>query len=167
MKRDIERFEFEPESVATVIAWMGILDEAGDGWMNLLPGLVDESTGATTELLSGFSALLGKPATTSTMATYLPSKRGDQPGIGATIGILHPLGGHGVDQLRAAGLAVSATWKVRQDHARRGIVLELPAGVPHAEIVSWLLEAGTKLCRDQLTGMWQAVVYCPKIQVDV
>ncbi len=161
----MEQFEFVPDSTELVLSWMSKLDEASDGWMNLLPGLTDGSTRASTGLFGGFSALIGQPTTMSTMGTYLPPKRSSQPGVGASIGLLHPCGSHGMGQLSRAGLDTPPTWKVRQDHSRRGIVLELPPGTLHSDAAAWLIEACTLLCRVQLTGSWQAVVYRPQMKI--
>jgi hypothetical protein len=40
------------------------------------------------------------------------------------------------------------------------VVLAL-RGAPESELVSWALRAGTALCRQEMTGRWQAVVYLP------
>jgi hypothetical protein len=52
-------------------------------------------------------------------------------------------------------------WIVRQDHPRRGIVLETPVDAAEADVIAWCISAGTALCRAEMTGEWRAVVYEP------
>jgi hypothetical protein len=34
-------------------------------------------------------------------------------------------------------------------------------GAPETDIIDWTLRAGAALCRKEMTGEWQAVVYLP------
>jgi hypothetical protein len=52
-------------------------------------------------------------------------------------------------------------WRVRQDHARRGLLLQTPVAAAETEVVDWSVRAGTALCRAEMTGRWRAVVYLP------
>jgi hypothetical protein len=51
---------------------------------------------------------------------------------------------------------------VRQDHARRGLVVRTAQGASATEVVGWSVRAGTVLCQEEMTGRWQAVVYLPQ-----
>jgi hypothetical protein len=78
-----------------------------------------------------------------------------------SVGLMHPTGARAVARLAEAGVTIPTGWVVRQDHARRGLVLRTPVDAPETEIVDWCVRAGTALCRVDLTGEWQAVVYLP------
>jgi hypothetical protein len=95
------------------------------------------------------------------MGTLMPPRPSRRASEGVTVGLMHPTGAKAVARLAEAGSAVPPGWIVRQDHARRGIVLLAPHGTPAADIVDWLVRAGTALCRREMTGEWQAVVYLP------
>jgi len=50
---------------------------------------------------------------------------------------------------------------VRQDHARRGLVLRTSPHATATDVVEWCVHAGTQLCMADMTGEWRAVVYLP------
>ena len=52
-------------------------------------------------------------------------------------------------------------WVVRQDHARRGLLVRTPVAVAETDVLDWSVRAGTALCRAEMTGRWRAVVYLP------
>jgi hypothetical protein len=164
MARPIERFEFTPEAPEVVLSAMARLTAAADGWVNLVPGLVEEE--ARQQRNPGFSGLFGSPVPMSTMCTWFPAggaarALGRRP-ASATLGILHPRGRHAVQQLAELGVAVPDDWRVRQDHQRRGLLLEIPATATPDDVLDWALEAGGVLCAVPRTGRWQAVVYGPQ-----
>ena len=64
-------------------------------------------------------------------------------------------------RLAEVGVALPEGWVVRQDHVRRGLVVRTPVQTREADVVSWCVRAGTALCRAEMTGRWQAVVYLP------
>jgi hypothetical protein len=56
---------------------------------------------------------------------------------------------------------VPAGWVVRQDHARRGLLVQTPADASDTDILTWSIRAGDALSRVDMTGQWRAVVYLP------
>jgi hypothetical protein len=74
---------------------------------------------------------------------------------------MHPTGARSVARLAEAGVAVPDGWVVRQDHARRGLVLRTSSDATPDDIVTWSVQAGTALCLVDMTGQWRAVVYLP------
>ena len=74
---------------------------------------------------------------------------------------MHPTGGKAVARLDESGVTVPEGWVVRQDHARRGLLVQTPVEVNEGEVISWSVRAGTALCRAAMTGRWRAVVYLP------
>ncbi len=157
--RDVEEFEFDPADPGRVVAAMDRLSGAHDGWINLLPG-VDEEEAPEPERSGPFTALFGSPQPPVTMGTWVPAKKG-RAGGDETLGIMHPRGRHAVTRLRDDGIALPEGWRVRQDHARRGLVVAVPGDVPHARVLDWAVRAGDDLAMVPLTGMWKAKVFLP------
>jgi hypothetical protein len=159
-RRDVDRFEFTPPEFDRVTGYLRHMTEAGQGWINLLPGVdadEDEEQTVSPGLFSLFSARQ-PPVTMCTLVPARPSRR-DTDGV--TVGLLHPTGAKATARLAEAGVAVPVGWLVRQDHARRGLVLLVPHATRASDIITWALRAGTALCRRTVTGQWQAVVYLP------
>jgi hypothetical protein len=157
-RRRVEQFEFRPPATAAVLARMEELSEARDGWFNLLPGVPEEEV----EPAPGgiFSSLFSGTQAPVSMCTWMPAGRGRRP-AGQSIGILHPRGRFAASQLAALGVPVPSGWRVRQDHARRGLIVLPPGGTPASEVLDWMLRAGAALAVVPLTGTWQARVYLP------
>jgi hypothetical protein len=40
-------------------------------------------------------------------------------------------------------------------------VLRAPVDTSSEDVIGWSILAGTALCREEMTGRWQAVVYLP------
>lgn len=160
MARDVDQFEFTPEAAGRVLEWMDRLTVAADGWINLLPG-VDEEDADQPTAPGAFAALFGPPQAPVTMCTWLPPRPGRRGGEGATIGIMHPRGRFAIRQLAALGVPLPEGWQVRQDHARRGLVVLAPPDAPYRAVLDWTLRAGTALALTPLTGSWQARVHQP------
>jgi len=159
-RRETETFDFAPPDLVRITGYLAHLTEAAGGWINLMPGVeVDDTQTATVS--AGLFSLFGNRQAPVTMTTLMPAPPGRRSTEGVTIGLLHPTGGKAVARLAEAGVPVPDGWLVRQDHARRGLLIRVPHGGDEGEIVEWSLRAGAALCREDLTGEWQAVVYLP------
>ena len=159
-KRDVDTFEFTPPAFDRVTGYLHHLTEAGQGWINLLPGVeLDEEERQT--MPPGLFSLFSNRQPPVTMCTLMPARPSRRAFDGVTVGVLHPTGGKAAARLADAGVAVPEGWLVRQDHPRRGLVLLTRHGAPESDVISWALRAGTALCRKEMTGEWQAVVYLP------
>jgi hypothetical protein len=159
MRRHVLQIEFLPGETGPVVEQMARLAEAEDGWINLLPGVDDEEAEGP-HRPSALSALFGSAQSPVTMGTWIPARRGRR-GDEVTVGIVHPRGRLAVTQLRSMGVPVPTGWRVRQDHARRGLILLAPADAPHSEVLGWALQAGAALAATPLTGSWQARIFEP------
>lgn len=158
--RLVERFEFLPEDPALALGWLEHLSSARRGWANFLPGVDDD--GSALEEPSGlFSIFSGARQPPVTMCTWVPPEGRPGPGDVVTVGVAHRQNRRVVAVLAEAGVVVPTGWQVAQDHVRRGLVLRVPVGVPHLAVLSWLLDAGARLCLAPLTGSWQAEVHHP------
>jgi hypothetical protein len=159
-RRDVDRFEFTPPAFERVTGYLHHLTEAGQGWINLLPGVeVDEDEQQT--MPPGLFGLFSNRQPPVTMGTLMPARPTRRATDGVTVGLMHPTGGKAVARLAEAGVAMPEGWLVRQDHPRRGLVVLTRHGTPEADTIDWALQAGTALCRQEMTGTWQAVVYLP------
>jgi len=158
-RRETMTIEFTPPDVAGVADALAKLRHAGDGWVNLLPG-IDEET-VDMEPPSGLFAFFGNRAPPVSMATVLPARPDRRDREGMTVGLMHPTGAKAVARLAEAGIALPDGWALRQDHVRRGLVARTPVDADEAEVVEWCVRAGTALCRAEMTGRWRAVVYLP------
>jgi hypothetical protein len=160
MARQTQEIEFTPGQPEPVVGWMAHLRDARDGWINLMPGIPgDEDDDPPSPTV--FSSLFGSARPLVTMCTWMPPRGGRHPGDEATVGVLHPKGRHAVTQLRDVGVALPGGWRVRQDHARRGLVVMVPDVVADSTVLDWALRAGTALAATDLTGSWKARVYLP------
>jgi hypothetical protein len=159
-RRDVDKFEFTPPAFDRVTGYLHHLTEACQGWINLLPG-VDADEDETQTVPPGLFSLFSNRQPPVTMATLMPARPTKRGIEGVTIGLLHPTGPKAVARLSEAGVAVPPDWRVRQDHARRGLVLLTTLGASESAIIEWGIRAGTALCRREMTGQWQAVVYLP------
>jgi hypothetical protein len=157
--RQTKTIEFTPPEVTVVADALRMLRAASSGWVNLLPGIDEEASDMHPR--AGLFAFFGNQAAPVTMTTVMPPKRDRRDTEGLTVGIMHPTGGKAVARLAEAGVHVPAGWLVRQDHARRGLLLRTPVVVNEDDVVAWSVQAGTALCLAEMTGRWQAVVYLP------
>lgn len=159
-RRSVEEIEFDPSATAAVVDRMERLAEAGDGWVNLLPGVPEEEVEEARPTV--FTALFGTAQAPVSMCTWMPPRAAGSAGGDQTLGIMHPRGRHAVSQLASMGVFVPAGWRVRQDHARRGLILHPPAATPCPVVLDWALRAGAALAVIPLTGRWKAQVYLPR-----
>ena len=158
-RRETLTIEFLPPDYDPVAGQLDRLRDAGSGWVNLLPGVPEGA--ADVEQPTGLFAFFGTRAAPVTMATVMPARAERRDVEGMSVGMMHPTGPKAVARLAEAGVTVPADWVVRQDHARRGLVLRTSPAAAAADVVEWCVHAGTALCLADMTGEWRAVVYLP------
>ena len=158
-RRETRTIEFRLPDVEPVADALSRLREAGEGWVNLQPGIVEGAVDADPP--SGLFAFLGTRQPPVTMATVMPAKKSRAATQGMSVGLMHPTGPKAIARLAGAGITVPEGWAVGQDHARRGLVLRTAVGARSDDVVTWCVRAGTELCRADMTGEWRAVVYLP------
>lgn len=160
MAIDVEEFEFESRAIDKVVASLDLLISQRDGWANLLPGLdLDDADEFTSQ--SGIFSIFGSRQPSSTMCTFVPPKMKGKSKEGVTLGILHPGPRLVVKRLKEKGLDLPKDWQVRQDQAKRGLVLWIPLSSSTESMVEWAIRAGTMLCAEATTGTWKARIYHP------
>jgi hypothetical protein len=151
--------EFTPPDETGVVDALRMLRDASGGWVNLMPGIDEEASDVHPR--AGLFAFFGNNAAPVTMTTVMPPKKDRRETEGLTVGLMHPTGGKAVARLAEAGVTVPEGWVVRQDHARRGLLVRTPVAVGEDDVIDWCVRAGTALCRAEMTGRWRAVVYLP------
>jgi hypothetical protein len=149
--------EFHETRRDSVVERMVTLAGERTGWVNFTPGLdVDEPPPARPLL----SQIFGARGPDVTLATWNPQGRPDRDPF--NLGIQHAHGPKVLQRLTDAGLGLPEGWRKLQDHAKRGLVVAVPATTDPAEIdasLDWLLRATGYLCRVPRTGEWRALVY--------
>jgi hypothetical protein len=158
-RRESTTIEFRPPEVAEVADALATLRAAGSGWINLLPGIEEDA--AEPQTSAGLFAFFGNRAAPVSMGTVMPPSKERRDREGVTVGIMHPTGATAVARLAEAGVPLPEGWVVRQDHARRGLLVRTPPDAPDTAIVEWGVRASAALCRADMTGQWRAVVYLP------
>ncbi|MCB0976527.1 MAG: hypothetical protein KDB02_03625 [Acidimicrobiales bacterium] len=148
-----EEIPFDEEDVRPATVALTDLTERGTGWINLIPEVIDGYEPPPRNLFAWLFSNRGEPIP---LITWTPAAR---PGGRATVGIAHGSGPRAVPRLAEVGLPLPAGWFKATDHARRGIVLTVPADTDRAEALRWLLDAAHVLCPVPLTGNWLARTY--------
>ena len=154
-QRSTDIIDFRSGQLAQVVAHMRGVAERRDGWMNLSPVLEEEDLPRRT----GIEGLLAGRLPLLPIATWIPGqpKRGRVPPT--SLGIQHPAQTKVGRRLGDAGLRPPADWHGKQDHPRRGLILELPDGTDPAEVLAWLLPVIEELAPVELDGDWRATFH--------
>ncbi len=158
-RRRTRVIEFRVEDTTGVVRAMDELSEAHDGWINLHPGVRPEDEpapqgGLSTMLLAG--AVHDVPVCTWVAGAV--TRQGLQPD---SVGVQRAAGTRVRSRITAAGVPVPEGWRLAQDHPRRGLVVNPPAGEAHEVVLAWILEVGAVLSAVRLTGEWRAEVFLP------
>jgi hypothetical protein len=158
-RRRTEVIEFKVEDTTAVVRAMDELAAAHDGWINLHPVVRPEDEpppqrGLGTMMLAG--AVHDVP-----VCTWVAGKVTRQGVAPDSLGVQHAAGARVRPRIAAAGVPVPTGWRLVQDHARRGLVVQPGPDTPHQEVLTWLLEVGAVLSAVRLTGNWRAEVHLP------
>jgi hypothetical protein len=154
----MERVKFTVGDLTPVVACMATLASAEDGWINLIPR-IDEQEEKPTSL--GFFTLFSGGASGLTMCTWLPGGRNRRGPTLPSLGISHVTSRRAVARLSSFGMGIPPTWRVEQDHPRRGLVMRVPFDEPHEQLLAWAIRAVGFLTPGSIRG-WHAEVYLPE-----
>jgi hypothetical protein len=139
-----------------LLARMDEVVAAGTGWINVDPVIEEEDEPPP----PGPFAFLGGSTHHVPTITWLPGKRAPNGTVKpTTVGLQHASGTRAAARLRDLGCPLLEGWRVTQDHPRRGLVIQVPAGSDNAAVMGWLLRAATLLCQVPSTGRWTASVH--------
>jgi hypothetical protein len=139
--------EFEPDDTAEAEAIVAAVCR-GEGWVNIEPVLdTDEvealqrsQPSALVRLFSG----KGRPLPFASLVPGDAAKAGRPPNP-LQLGLEHPAGPRAVATLRERGVVLPEGWAVRQDHPKRGLVLDVPPAESPERILAWVLAAAVVL----------------------
>lgn len=153
---------FRRDDTTRVVAAMEELAVRGDGegWVNITPVVKDEDLMRIPDR-SGLAGWFSARGPAVPVVTWMPPAAGGRPRP-AQVGLAHGTGPNALPRLADEGLALPAAWTKRQDHAKHGVVADLPEGVDLGEVVDWLLAAASQLSPVAPAGdRWDAVVHLP------
>lgn len=153
--------EITLDDLSAVAAVMADLQQAGGGWINLVPAGTEKAMLSATRSVPGmiFGQVGGRgPAVPK--ITWIAPQRRRQRTDPAQIGIEHPAGPRAVHLLAEAGHPVPAGWSVLQDHAIRGLVVAVaePPPATHETAIDWALTAAGHLIGTEIRT-WRAQVF--------
>lgn len=154
MTLEPEYVEFRPHDRAVVVARMAELARDRSGWVNLQPGVPEETATARPGLVGLLTGRSNVP-----LATWVPGEVGRRGVEPTSVGIQHAAGGRVAPRLAEAGLPVPDGWRVVQDNPRRGLVALLPDDADLDAVVDWLVRATEAVATVDLTGEWRAAFY--------
>jgi hypothetical protein len=106
--------------------------------------------------------LVSGPRHDAPVCTWMPGTTGRRRARPATVGIQHSTGTKAVARMAGAGVPVPEGWRVRQDHPRRGLVVQPTLATPLSVQLDWLVRAGAALCRAPYEGRWEVVAHLPR-----
>jgi predicted metal-dependent HD superfamily phosphohydrolase len=156
--RPVEVVEFRDTDPEPVLVVLRRLAAAHEGWANLQPGIhPDDEPPAPSGIGALFAAT--SPSFRVPVATWVVGRMGRHGPAPDSIGLQHGTGPRVVARLAAAGVVLPTGWRWRQDHPRRGLVVEIPPGTDVDEVVSWLIRAADVLTLIPLTGDWRAEIH--------
>ena len=132
----------------------------GEGWVNITPVVKDEDLMRIPDR-SGLVGWFSARGPAVPVATWMPPATSGRPRP-AQVGLAHGTGPNALPRLAEDGVVLPATWVKRQDHAKHGVVADLPADVDLEEVIDWLLAAASLLTPlTPADDSWHAVVHRP------
>lgn len=140
-----------------VVAVEALLEAGRGGWVNVEPDVDDDD--AVDDDQFGLFKLFSARGPAVPMATVVAPHLGGRRPVPASIGLQHGAGPKALDQLADGGVRPGSGWRQRQDHPKRGLVLELPADVAGDEVVAFVIEACRCLCPFPTGRRWYAMIH--------
>jgi len=158
---DQEIIRFSRSDFDAVVEAMRSIERVGGGWINIGPWLPDDVM-AEVPVRSGLGAWFSGRGPQIPMATFIPGSETGRRPVLAQVGVEHGTGPNALTRLSEEGHPLPTGWTPRQDHAKHGIVAELPSLAALSEVVAWMIEAITFLSPFVEVGdRWRAVVHRP------
>jgi len=143
--------EFDEGDLAGLIAAIDSL-EVVDGWINVTPGV---PSNLVVEDRSMVSWLAGAQQVEAPLATWMPTSAIGS--VRGTLGVLHRRG-----RLHREGLAglasIPSSWRCKQDHARRGLLFEVPSATSSV-LAEAMVSVVEELATVPTTGRYLAEVF--------
>lgn len=140
---------FSDDRAAAVEALASV--SKGRGWCNVMPEVVDDVPDLKVNVF-GFWSSPGVP-----VASYVTAapKRGEV--LPSSLGLLHSRGRLGRERITL--LLGGAPFAIRQDQRQRGLLLDVPADAPAAQVLYVMCTMAESLCEFEMTGRWRLDLY--------
>jgi hypothetical protein len=160
--RVVEELAVRPDDLGPLVEVALDLRSRRAGWLHLQPAVPEEAVPPPPR---GLALLLaGQDLGPAALGTWVPGplRRG---AIGRRrpvdqLGVQHGLAARARPVLATAALwPLPPGWILRQDDARRGLVVEVPEELPLESVFHWLLAAVEALSSVPLSGSWRALVF--------
>ena len=159
---DEHTLRFTRDDRAPVVEAMQALVARGDGkgWVNIMPVVEDEDLIRIPDR-SGLAGWFSARGPAVPVATWTPPATGRRPRP-AQVGLAHGTGPDALPRLAEEGIVLPTGWTKRQDHAKHGVVADLPGDADLDAVIDWMLTAASQLSAVVAVGRrWQAVVHRP------
>jgi len=124
---------------------------AGRGWCNLVPDVLDDVPDFQVNFLGLWS---NRGVVLASLITLAERHGVAQP---SSLGVLHSRGRLGRERITT--LLAGAPFRIRQDHAQRGLVLEVPVDAPSRQILDVMCTLTSSLCDYEMKGTWRIDTY--------
>jgi len=125
------------------------------GWVNVRPEVAEDVAVPPTPTPM---AVFSKRGPAVPLATWTPEVAGRRAEP-ATVGVQHGVGSALRDRLVGTAAQLPEGWRVVGDHPRRGLVVQVPAGVADEVVAAWLLEVVDLASVVPHTGRVEVLVY--------
>jgi hypothetical protein len=158
-QRPVDRLAFNTDDLEPVVSWMDRLARAQDGWINLLAETEDSDNARSPRL--GILALFGGGSSGVTLGTWIPGGLQHHGSALPSLGITHNLARRVALQLHEGPIGIPDSWRVEQDHPRRGLILRIPAEEANDTVLRWALRALSALTIPPPPPRWRADVHRP------
>jgi hypothetical protein len=156
--REPRLVEFRENDLDQVLTELATLAERQAGWVNLAPDVDEGSDAKAGEVKAGIFRVFSGVGPAVPHCTWVAPQPKQRPPH-AEIGLLHRSGPKVVRRLEEQGHAVPEGWVVLADHPKRGLVVAIPPGTTHREVLSWLIDAANVVTQVPLPGRWKAAVH--------
>lgn len=154
---DHDGLRFERSDTGVILARMSEAAVTRDGrrWMNMVPDVDPDDVPSSQGLLGAAFSGRGQAIPEGTWVPPATGRRGITP---ASLGIGHGQGRDALQFLAERGVVVPTGWTPRQDHPKRGIVIDLPETEGALEaVLGFLMRALEALSPVECDGRFIAV----------
>jgi hypothetical protein len=134
-----------------------LLGRAAGGWINLRPEVEEELDQAVAT--SPVSKLFTARGPMVPMVTIVASSGAGRRGPVHSVGLEHRGGPKALDTLRSGGVERPDGLVRRQDHAKRGLVLEFGDSLSTETLIRFVVDAAVALTPIVLPDVWLASSY--------
>ncbi len=142
---------FSADNLDKILPTVTMMTARRKGWVNLRPQADEYDRQINPGIVASIFRVRGPDLPLMSWVIPRPSKTLPEVDL---LGILHPQGQQLSKRFGEFGLELPSSWRVKQDHPNRGLVLEIPANQEPRAILTWLVGCGQALSTVELNGYW-------------